>query len=288
MPTRLNNLPDLLLARPARATLLLLLIAGSVEARDADRVIVTPPVMVSVGADTPTWETTAELIAAAHEGDPDASFHYAQLLEIGDQVERDKRAAFRFYQQAATRGQPNALFRVGKVLHDGLLGQVTDRPTAFEYYQKAALAEIPEATHNVGAMLVSGRGVKRNYTEGLAWLIVAAEQGADARSVEIVRERIKSRPEWIARAEERADEIRREIAETTPGDLVRGAPEPEPDLAPNIAAPSNPIIAAPTIGAPALPGLSPTAPKTSISAPTISIPQPEPQPTPPETTGQAD
>lgn len=283
MPTK----PETVLPSPPSRVALALIVAsllpGTSSARQDDHVIVTPPVMVSVGADTPTWETTAELIAIAHEGDPYAMFQYAQLLEVGDQVDQDEKAAFEFYRKAAAQGQPEALFRVGKVLHDGLLGRTQDRPKAFEYYQKAALAEIPEATHNVGAMLVSGRGVKRDYSEGLAWLIVAAEQGADARSVELVRERIKSRPHWIEQAEARAEELRQEIANATPEDLVFGAPEPEPDLAPKISAPVKPTVTAPTISSPTLPGLSPTTPKPSISAPAISLPPPKPAPVAPET-----
>lgn len=278
MPTKPKILPSLSLSRTSLALAAVSLLPSFAAARKDDAVIVAPPVMVSVGADTPTWTTTDELIAYANEGDPYAMFQYAQLLEAGDQVERDDEAAFEFYRRAAAKGQPEALFRVGKVLHDGLLGRPQDRPRAFEYYQKAALAEIPEATHNIGAMLVSARGVKRDYSEGLAWLIVAAEQGADPTSAETVRKRIKSRPEWIEEAEQRAEEIRQEIANATPEDLLMDAPKPEPDLAPKISAPTNPTIAAPKIATPTLPGLSPSTPKPSISAPAISLPQPKPKP----------
>jgi hypothetical protein len=245
-------------------------------ANDDDDVITAPPVLVSTTADGPDWETIPELIAAAHEGDPQACFQYAQLLEIGDGVPRSESSAFRFYQHAAEQGHPDALFRIGKALHDGLLGQETDHARAFTYYRKAALAEIPEATYNVGAMLVSGRGVKRSYSEGLAWLMLAAEQGTDPGSVDQVKERIKSRPQWIARAEKRLVELKQEIASAQPEDVAASPTKTDALTAPPAPAVVKPNITAPTVAKPTLPG--PAAP--SISAPKVTLPPPQITPPP--------
>ncbi len=253
-------------------------------ARQDDKVVVVPPVMVATEGGGPRYETIPELKAAAATGDALACFQYAQLLEVGDQVAKDPSAAFGFYQQAAFKGHPESLFRVAKAYHEGQLRQPENHALAFEYYQKAAFLNHPEGTYNVGAMLVSGRGIKRDYREGLAWLLLAAELGVDPGSIDQVKERLirGKRPEWITDAENRLGGLKTEIA--------MGPPEAETEdaLAPEIVKPAAPVMAPspvmkPSIGAPSLPGFSPTVSGPSIAPPTISIPQPKPKPVEPTT-----
>ena len=234
-----------------------------------------PPVFVGIDDSGPTWKTTKQLVKAAEDGNPHACFQYAQLLEVGDQVKQDEAKAFLFYQKAALNDHAEAVFRVGKSYHEGLLGQTVNRKLAFDYYQRAAYLGSPAATYNVGAMLVSGRGMKRDYSEGLAWLMLAAERGTDPGSVEQVKTRLKRYPGHITRAEKRIDGIKTEIARGT------NALEDEPDLAPTVAAPTAPTIK-PQVTAPAIPSFAPKAPKPSFDISKISIPKPKPPPIEPE------
>lgn len=278
--TRLRRL----YAGSARVGVILLgtVLAPLISARKAENVVVAPPVMVSTGGDEPGWETIPELKAAAAAGEPLACFQYAQLLEVGDQVAQDETAAFRFYQQAALKDHPESLFRLAKIYHEGLLTQPENHQLAFEYYERAAYQEVPEATYNVGAMLVSGRGVKRDYVEGLAWLLLAAEQGVDPGAVDQVKQRLKSRPDWIKRAENRLGGLQAEIA--------AGPDEDRSSLAPEVAKPDRPVVVPyepalkPGIGPPDPTGFTPQFSKPSIAPPTISIPQPVPAPVVPEPT----
>jgi len=244
-----------------------------------DKVLTAPPVFVGVDDAGPTWKNTKELRKAAETGNPLACFQYAQLLEVGDQVEKDEEAAFQFYRKAAFQNHPEALFRVGTIYHDGLLGQTPNRKLGFEYYEKAAYVGSLEGTYNVGAMLVSGRGIKRDYEEGLAWLMLAAERGTDPGSVEQVRKRLHRYPERIERGERRFAVLKKEIAA---GRMDPDAPVEEKiaPVAPKLAKPS---ITTPKIGGPSLPGFSPSTIGPKISAPTISIPKPTPKPIPPPT-----
>ncbi|MBT5901893.1 MAG: hypothetical protein HOH58_07270 [Opitutaceae bacterium] len=237
----------------------------------AEKVIMAPPVFVGIDESGPTRKTTKQLVKAAEEGNPLACFQYAQLLEVGDQVEQDKAKAFIYYQKAALNDHPEAVFRIGKSYHEGLLGQTVNHKLAFEYYQRAAYLGSPEATYNVGAMLVSGRGMRRDYVEGLAWLLLAAERGTDPGSIDQVKQRLKRYPDRIDRAEKRLRGIKTEIARGT------NALEDEPDLAPTIAAPASPTIK-PRVTTPAMPSFKPTAPKPSFGIPKISIPKPTPPP----------
>lgn len=244
--------------------------------------IVAPPVMVSTGDAEPTWNTIPELKAAAATGNALACFQYAQLLEVGDQVAQDTHEAFKFYQKAAFSDHPESLFRVAKAYQEGQLRQPENHQLAFEYYERAAFLDHPEATYNVGAMLVSGRGVKRDYREGLAWLMLAAELGADHGAVDQVKQRLikGKRPEWIADAENRLGSLKTEIA--------RGPVDEDADLAPPVAKPATPVIAPtpaikPRVGAPSMPSFGPQLSSPSIAPPTISIPQPKPKPIAPVT-----
>lgn len=167
------------------------------EPRDA------PPELIQMG---PKWKNVDELKRYAAGGDAEANFELAERQVEGDEVPRDYVAAREGFRRAADGGVADAWFRLGKLHHDGL-GGPEDRARGFQLFAEAARRGVPEAQHNVGAMLVSGRGVKRDYIEGLAWLIVARESGADSPAEGQVRERLARRPQDIARAETRAREL---------------------------------------------------------------------------------
>jgi uncharacterized protein len=240
-----------------------------------------PPVLVTTEGRSGGWSTIPELIAAAEKDDPLASFQYAQLLETGDQVPRDHPRALEFYRRSGEAGNGDALFRLGKVYHDGLLGLAVDFRTATEYYRRAAAAGVPEAMYNLGAMLVSARGVQRDYVAGLAWLMVAAQHGAGGESgVEQVRQRLARRPDQIAAAEQRAQVLAEQLQK---GDVpaLNGIPSvpaaratpPLPTLLPP---PRSPVEVE---RATERPGIGP--PSITIEKPVLDLPAPPPRPVAP-------
>jgi hypothetical protein len=235
-----------------------------------------PPILMSTERveGRPAWTTVAELAVAAEAGDPQAAYQYAQLLEFGDQVEADSLKARQFYRLAVAGGNANAAFRIGKAYADGSLGLGRDPSRALSYYRTAA-AEVPEAIYNVGAMYVSGRGVRRDYVEGLAWLWVAGERGAGADAAEQVQKRLARYPDRIAAAERRAVAIRAELAQpagerdSAPKAMNgEGVPRPAPVAAPKapVARPSAPAVIKPDVAKPSF----------QIAPPTFSIPVPAP------------
>lgn len=226
-----------------------------------------PPVLLSTEEAAP-WSSVEELAKAAEGGDPNAAFDYAQLLHAGEQVEKDERRAFALYRQAAEAGVGNAIFRLAKLHHDGELGLSVDYGRAFELYRRAAEAGVSEAMYNLGAMLVSARGVKRNYVEGLAWLMVAGRHGADAASgIDQVKQRLARWPDRIAAAERRADELEQAISD----------PDQREEDAPPPAAKAKPPRPSP----PARPSPSrPPPPQVTIDRPSITVPPPLPPPKP--------
>jgi hypothetical protein len=119
-------------------------------------------------------------------------------------------------------------------LHYDGIGGPKDIEQALDYYTQAARLRVPEALHNIGAILVSGRGVKRDYAEGLAWLLVAEKNGAVSDAVARTRERLAKRPADIAAAEARAVELIEALGDpakrekVAPHFTVAGAPPAKP------------------------------------------------------------
>jgi uncharacterized protein len=236
------------------------------------------PALITTEGQAPQWRTVEELAAAAEKGVPLACFQYAQLLEKGDQIPQNPTRAVAFYRKAAEAGQADALFRLGKIHHDGLLGMTVDYATAIEYYRRAAAAGVPEAMYNIGSMLVSARGVKRDYVAGLAWLIVAGQRGAAAEAgIHQVRQRLARQPQLIATAEQRAAVLT---------EALQSGGEPQLDgtivqAEKRAVEPPHPEAARPKAAIEVeRPRSSPTPPSVIIEKSTINVPIPAPTPSP--------
>ncbi len=168
------------------------------------------PQLISTKGSGPKWTTLEQLKQFAAKGDPQACFELADRSAEGDGVPRDLKQAAVLFEQAAKGGVTNGWFRLGKIYHDGFDG-APDYGRALDHFTTAAKIGVVEAQHNIGAMLVSARGVKRDYIEGLAWLIVAKKSGAASDAETQVRARLAKRPADIAAAETRAVEIARDL-----------------------------------------------------------------------------
>ena len=215
------------------------------------------PQLVSTTGGGKKAKSLAELRALADKRDPDACYELGSRLVEGDhEVAADPAQARTLLERAADANHADALFRLGKLYHDGV-GGPRDLPQAFALYTRAAKRGIPEAQHNVGAMLVSARGVKRDYVEGLAWLIVAEQSGALSDAVARTRERLKGRPKDIAAAERRAAELAAGIKD---GDKAAAAPKAEVTQ-PAWARPTPPAVVPPPPPRPVVPvQITPVAP----------------------------
>jgi uncharacterized protein len=148
------------------------------------------------------------------------------------------------------------------MIYDDGQGVPPDRRRALDYFRAAAAAGEAEGFFNVGAAYVGAHGVKRDYTEGLAWLILAAQRGAGADTAQTVRARIQKlrHPEWITAAEARAPAIVRELAAAPPASFLPALAEVSASTAPKLE----------TIAPPVLPKIT-TPP--ALDLPVLSPPQ---------------
>lgn len=230
------------------------------------------PELISTEGEAPEWRNQKELEAAAAKGDPQACLVLGQQLL--DATPPDPVRARPLFEKAAAAGVREAFFRLGKIHHDGL-GVPVDRAKAFQYYLEAAQRGVPEAQYNVGAQLASGRGVRRNYIEGLAWLIVATRSGAAGDGEQQLRERLKGRLADIAAGEKRAAAIQAALA--------KGEPVVASGTGPAAAADSSsgsrggnraPLPEPPKVDRPTFQPQKPTAPV--IEVPVAPLPEPLP------------
>ncbi|MBI2813507.1 MAG: recombinase RecA [Opitutae bacterium] len=267
-PNPAGAVPASTLMRPALPRLLLVacLAAGPAfaakkekpKAEPAD----APPQLISTKGGGPKWTTVEQLRQFAAKGDPQACLELGDRTLEGDGVPRDVPAAAALFEQAAKGGVANGWFRLGKIYHDGLAG-APDYGRALDCFTTSARAGLAEAQHNIGAMLVSARGVKRDYVEGLAWLIVAKKSGAASDAETQVRARIAKRPADITTAEARATEIARDIPHATVRATLLSKPAASATPAvqkPVIAAPKPEPVASVKITVPLMPAPPPITP----------------------------
>ena len=130
--------------------------------------------------------------------------------------EQDTKKALEYFQKAADLGQPDAQYEMGAAYESGLnCGQ--DNAKAFCYYLQSAkqknLAQIIGGHHwdyraqlATGMCYMNGKGVKKNFVEGIAWLIIADQrQGLIPGFLD--KQKKKLAAEQIVAAEKRAKEL---------------------------------------------------------------------------------
>lgn len=176
------------------------------EAKDS------PPVLMSRTGGGDGWADVKELQQAVAKGNPRAETQLGEMLLRGDGIPKDEARGVALLEKAARAGNSAAAFRIGMLLAHGEGGVSKDPARALAYFRAGAAGGEAEAFHNIGAAFASARGVKRDYSEALGWLIVARQRGADARAEQSLRTQIKSRADWIAKGELRAKEIEAEFA----------------------------------------------------------------------------
>lgn len=165
------------------------------------------PKLISTTGAGARWKDAAEMKRMAQAGDAEACLEMGILEENGGEQPPDYIEARIWYERAAAKGMAEADFRLGKLVSEGLGGS-ENQEVAFQHYMKAAQVGIALAQYNVGAMLASGRGTRRDYVEGLAWLIVATRDAAvDPEGERQLRGHLARRPGDITAAEKRAERL---------------------------------------------------------------------------------
>lgn len=98
----------------------------------------------------------AMFTAAADKGDPEAMFELGKLYEKGIGTDQDVAKALSLYQKAADLGFSDAINDLGFLYYQGAAGQKPDKKKAVELFLKAADLRHPQAMYNVAALIDDG------------------------------------------------------------------------------------------------------------------------------------
>ena len=191
-----------LLPQPALAgigLLLGLLLAGGARAEDygpdhADLALRRMPTLCrTVGLGYPISSDAYAALGSAIAGDREAQFKIATMLQRGNGVPRDERAATAWYGKAAEQGHVAAALELNRLRHDG-----RDIP-ADETKIAAALGPEAEkgdrgAMRALADMEIYGRGVPRDAERGLALLRRAVAAGSAAAAEDLANLYLRGAP----------------------------------------------------------------------------------------------
>lgn len=113
---------------------------------------------------------------AAERGLPAALYRVGRAYDKGLGIARDAAAAARWYQQAADVGSVPAMAALGTMREHGE-GVAPDLAEALRLYRLAADAGDPWAQTSLAYLFQQGRGVARDLAEARRWYGLAADQG---------------------------------------------------------------------------------------------------------------
>jgi TPR repeat protein len=123
-----------------------------------------------------------ELLKGAIGGDPIAAYDLAVAYESGHEVTQELSEALHWYRQSAEAGNADSKYRIGRIFHFGLNGQV-DFGEAVRWYRQAIDHGHLAAKVNLARMYVSGEGVEQNYKAAeLLFYEASLEGDADAQN----------------------------------------------------------------------------------------------------------
>eukprot|EP00929_Paragymnodinium_shiwhaense_P086032 TRINITY_DN46503_c0_g1_i1.p1 TRINITY_DN46503_c0_g1~~TRINITY_DN46503_c0_g1_i1.p1 ORF type:complete len:342 (-),score=71.78 TRINITY_DN46503_c0_g1_i1:118-1143(-) len=97
--------------------------------------------------------------------------------DVQTQVQQQQWAVH-WLNQAASQGEPRAMYQVGSLYSNGMGGMPADPAKAAEWVSASANAGYVEAQAQMGIMLLSGVGVQKNPEWAAYWFQKAAEQGS--------------------------------------------------------------------------------------------------------------
>lgn len=115
----------------------------------------------------------------AEAGNGEAQNRIGEMLEFGQGIDRDKQAAFSWYQLAADQGEVSAWHNLGRSYNFGT-GVSQDFKMAEDWYRQAAERGYTKSLFFLGTLYATNHGSDTSYNTDIiayAWLQNAAELG---------------------------------------------------------------------------------------------------------------
>jgi TPR repeat protein len=151
-------------------------------------------------------DTGENLIEKAESGDVRGQKVLGSMYYLGQDVPRDYKKAFEWYEKAALQGDARAQGMLGLMYYFGQ-GVPQDYKKAFEWCEKAALQGDVGAQCLLGLMYSLGQGVPQDFVMAYAYLNIAASAG-DAI---IIEQRDLSQKEMTPAQIKKGQDLSREL-----------------------------------------------------------------------------
>ncbi len=159
------------------------------------------------------WANMEALQKAADRGDPVALAAQGQLILEGKELPADPELAVIVLERAAKVGSADAAQLLAEIYQKGAI-VVAEPEKAFAYALQAARGGALGSIYNVGGYYANGRGTPRDFTQALAWLLVAKHYRVDPGQAQRISDYLtKTQPAQVAIAEKLSDDLVREIEE---------------------------------------------------------------------------
>jgi len=149
-----------------------------------NKIILMATFAIAVGAAFSQVPDVAKIKSDAEGGNAMAQAQYAQILQIGNGVEKNEAEAAKWYQKAADAGNDYAQANLGVFYQTGGCGVQKDLQKAKEMYEKSAAQGNAYAQYCLARLYEDGTGVKKDAQKASEWYGKAAKGGmAAAQSV---------------------------------------------------------------------------------------------------------
>lgn len=119
----------------------------------------------------------AKKLKLAKVGDEDAQLAVGLAYEKGADTPADPAEAAKWYQKAATQGNLEAQFRLGRLVQEGVPGLKKNPETAAKLYEGAAKQGHVQAENWLGYCYQHGIGVAQSTDNAILWYTKAADAG---------------------------------------------------------------------------------------------------------------
>src|SRR5215471_1918743 len=116
------------------------------------------------------------ITAQAEAGAAVAQRRLGAAYSKGDGVKQDYKQAAKWYERAATQGDPEAQDALGD-LYDAGQGVPHDQAKGAEWYRKAAEQGVAGAQDNLAGMYAVGKTAPLDNAQAVRWYLEAAKQG---------------------------------------------------------------------------------------------------------------
>lgn len=121
-------------------------------------------------------ESIEQLKVKAEQGDSVAQSSLGVIYANGEGVDRDLKAAIKWWQLAAEQGDAGAQYNLGVVNSNGE-GVIQNYKEAIKWYLLAAKQGNSIAQYNLGFMYSDEHGVAKDYKTAHMWFNIAAANG---------------------------------------------------------------------------------------------------------------